>query len=209
MNTLPILAALLTAVSIVPIYAGPIGTYVFSGSATGTIGSIAFTNAALTITASADVTTALLNPGIADLDFPSPGLTIAIAGIGTGTLTGDADIFVNYSFSGGTIGVETVSAQLAEIEDTDIGSTIFASYNLQSSLGPIGTEAADPDIPQFQNISTSIGSLTVSSYNSIRFQALVGASTAAPEPGGLALIAIGMLVLGGIQVRQKLTILGG
>ena len=66
--------------------------------------------------------------------------------------------------------------------DSLIGSSDFLTYNLQSSIGPLGPQATDPSTADWVGLNTSLGSFTVTSFNNIIFQATVGTATPGPTP---------------------------
>jgi hypothetical protein len=66
--------------------------------------------------------------------------------------------------------------------DALIGSSALISYNLESAIGPLGPQASDPSASDWVNLSTSLGSFTVTSFTNFTFQATVPATP--PTPTG-------------------------
>jgi hypothetical protein len=163
-------------------------TYVFSGPATGTLGSTPFTNAQVTVTGTADTA------NIVQFDAVTPcvnltGVTIAIAGIGTTTATGPNFLFdfqagPGWGFENGTC---TVVGQTW----LGVNNGLAATYGLATSIGPTtGTQDFANSTP------TAAGSLTFTSVP-LTFQATLGqVAQIAPVPtlSQLALLALGLML---------------
>ncbi len=163
-------------------------TYVFSGPATGTLGSTPFTNAQVTVTGTADTA------NIVQIDAVTPcvnlaGVTIAIAGVATTTATGPNFLFdfqagPGWGFENGTCTV---------VGQTWIGvnNAQAATYGLATSIGPTtGTQDFANSTP------TAAGSLTFTSVP-LTFQATLGqvAQIAlVPTLSQLALLALGLML---------------
>ena len=87
---------------VTPVQATPI-TFVETAMATGTLGSTAFTNALVTVTATADTTqVSSLGPGFL-LDAATGTPTVSIGGLGTYNLTGTAPGFTQGSSASVTV----------------------------------------------------------------------------------------------------------
>ena len=187
--------------SLTGLFGSPIGTYTFTGTASGTIGDTIFSDATLTVTATGDISAVTLtSPYLLDLSGGVASFTIS--GIGSGTFTDPTYVFDN---TDGVAGFGDRGASkccdIIQTYDSAIGSTAFASYNLQSSIGPLGPEASDPSTGDWVGLNTSLGSFTVSSYDSVIFQATVGA---VPEPKTVPLLGIGLLAMVFITGRKRL-----
>ena len=70
-------------------------TFSFNGTATGTLGSTPFTNAAFTVSAPGDFTTVSCSAGTCRLNVAAGAATYTIGGVGTGTFSGTAYFFDN------------------------------------------------------------------------------------------------------------------
>jgi hypothetical protein len=190
-------------------FAGTIGTYIFTGTATGTIGGAPFTSAAFTISAPGDFSTVSCVAGTCDLNVAGGGTSYSIGGIGSGTVT-DA----TYFFDNQTSDLKGSPAGLVGFGDVDddiqmygalIGANpVFSTYNLQSAIGPLGPQAADPSAMDWTNLNTPAGLLVVTSLTNFTFQVTVASGgTATPEPGSAVFAGIGLAVLGFWKFRDR------
>jgi hypothetical protein len=180
--------------------AAPI-TYTLASTGTGTLGGVAFTNASVTLTLSADtsgvtfVSPALFNPGTA---------TVNVAGVGMATLTDSIGIVSSFhdltlfGTSGVVIGDLSNPSDPASFTGIlgQFGSELFG-YDLLSPFGPdtgSGGPASGSHItPHFP---TTVGDLTWAvgqPLGTSTFSAVV----TTPEPGTLAFFGAGLLALGG------------
>lgn len=131
---------------------GQTAVYTFTGTASGTIGGTPFTNATLTVTSTGNVSTVSCTSTCSL--YPAAGASaFTISGIGTGTFSGSSYVFDNQSNAVAGFGVVNDDIQ---IYDSSIGSAALATYNLQSSIGPLGPEATDPSTSDWVNLSTSL-----------------------------------------------------
>jgi hypothetical protein len=187
--------------SLTSLFGSPIGTYTFTGIASGSIGSASFSDATLTVTATGDVGTVMFTSPTYFLDIPGGSSTFSIGGIGSGTFTDETYVFDNTDGVAG-FGDEgaTSCCDIIQTNDSAIGSTAFATYNLQSSIGPLGPEASDPSIGDWNGLNTSLGSFTLTSYDSVIFQATVGT---VPEPGTLPVLGTGLVGMMVFLARRK------
>ncbi|MGO9230636.1 MAG: hypothetical protein ACLQKA_15705 [Bryobacteraceae bacterium] len=172
---------------------GQTGVYTFTGTASGTVGGTPFTNATLTVTSTGNVSAVSCTGGTCELNVAAGASSFTISGIGSGTFSGASYVFDNQNFGLAGFGVGTDDIQ---IYDSSIGSAAFATYNLLSSIGPLGPEAADPSTSDWVNLSTSLGSFTVTSFTNVTFQATIGGSTlGTPVPASLLLVGLGLACL--------------
>ena len=164
-------------------------TYVFSGPATGTLGSTPFTNAQVTVTGTAD-TANIIQIDAVTLCINLTGVTITIAGVGTTTATGPNLLFVfqggpGWGFENGTCTV--VGETWIGVDDAQA-----ATYGLATAIGPAtGTQDFASSTP------TAAGSLTFTSVP-LTFQATPGqVAQRAPVPtlSQLALLALGLMLV--------------
>jgi hypothetical protein len=160
-------------------------TYTETVTASGSLGSTTFTNALVTLTATAD-TNNIVNylPGY--LGVNNTTATVSVAGDGSGTftiptLTYDSQLFSAAGFESGTTGVPGSNI-------LDVGNSAFATYNLRSSIGPL---SGTPAINSGTTFSTTAGSFILNSTSgNATFQA-----TAVPEPATLAPAVTGVLLI--------------
>src|SRR5215472_8370738 len=69
--------------------------YVFTGTASGTVGSTSFTNAPLTVSTTGDTSNVVLTGTIYVLNVPPGGASFSIGGVGSGTFSDATDVFDN------------------------------------------------------------------------------------------------------------------
>jgi PEP-CTERM motif len=187
-----------------PADASPI-TYVFSGTASGTVGNTNFRNALLTVSATGDTSAVTgISGGTFSSNFPGGGVTFSVSGIGSGTFSNSSYVFDDQNDFGGMVGFGvngiTKCCDIIGILGTDFGSTAFATYNLQSPIGPLGF-VTDPVVGDWDNVPTLLGNMTVNSYTNVSFQA--GAITNAPEPSSLLLLGTGLLGIVGVMSKKQ------
>jgi hypothetical protein len=100
----------------------------------------------------------------------------------------------------GLVGFGT-TGDLIQIYDALIGSAPFATYNLQSFIGPIGPEASNPAaaVAGFSGTgaATSGGALIVPTLTNISFQVTSSAPVmpTTPAPNTLVLFGIALAVM--------------
>jgi hypothetical protein len=151
-------------------------TYTFDATGSGTLGDVAFVNAAFTITVSAD-TLAIVNCGSGVFSVDSLSADISITGFDTATILIPTRVFDNNSVS--VLGFSQGSC--AGGDYLDISNAAFATYDLSTAIGPI----FDPTpfaVGQFQNVPTSGGILTVSSAQDVTFNAFTAGGGGGPIP---------------------------
>jgi hypothetical protein len=185
-------------------------TYTYTTTGTGTFGGTPFTDAAITVTSTADTTgvVSYLSGGDPVFDNQPTSTTLTIAGFAPATFT-DPTFWEDPNDSGDVIfGVVNgpPSTGLAFCTDCSglLGFTaLFSgleSYNLKTSFGPVSS-AYDFEVTAFdafQNISTSEGNLSVTAASNDTFTAV----TASPEPASLWLGGLG---LAGLLLIHRLT----
>jgi hypothetical protein len=167
------------------------------GVGTGTVDTTAFTDAAFTFTVTSDTT---LITAFADEDgetgFQTPdvsGAGISIGGFGSGTFTDAEDIFVSNNTTYAGITDEGADDLL------DGFNTSFATYDLQSSIGPLSMTSLEA-LNQFLDIPTSLGSVSFTLATGVLFTA---ATVVTPEPGTLVLGVAEALLLAGIKLLAR------
>ncbi len=183
---LDLLAAVIL-VAAVSAHAAPI-TYTVTDTATGTLGSTAFTNALITVSFTGD-TSNVTGSGT----FYTNSIGTGTVQVGSGllaTFTAGPTFFDNQSFSrnGAITGAAGIGANNGSILDTF--SDIFKTYNGTSAIGPITG-------PVFYNsgvaFSTTGGNFIIDSAGAnSTFTAALGTSMT-PEPSSLALLGTGLL----------------
>ena len=170
-----------------------LATYVFTGAADGSVGAQTFTDATLNVTGTADIKN-IGNGGpfqFNEIDFNPGAAILTIGGVGSGTFTNLVYVVDNYGTGVLVLGglFPSGNVDIVELTDADLGSTVFSTYFLNTSLGPIGP-APDEAVAAWQNIPTSFGNVTVTNYTDVTFQAKV-----VPEPSSGALLLCGLLLV--------------
>jgi hypothetical protein len=170
--------------------------YVFTGTASGTVGDTSFTNAPLTVSTIGDTSTVVFTAPIYRLNVPPGGASFSIGGVGSGTFTDATYVFDNQTAFGGSVGFGDPSLPLGsccdiiQIHDADFNSTVFASYDLKSPIGPLGF-VTDPSFGDWVNVPTSLGPMTVTSFTNVSFAASFVTAQQAITPGGPAITFTG------------------
>ena len=149
-------------------------TYVFSGPATGTLGTTPFTDAQVTVTGTANTS----NINTSEPNFPCINLTsvtINITGIGTTTTTGPSFLFDDqlgsiWGFSNGT-------CASSDENWLDTRDPLAATYGLATAVGP-STGTQDFTSP----VATAAGTLTFTTVPLTFTATLTTPAVAAPIP---------------------------
>ncbi len=177
-------------------------TYTASGFESGTIGTITFNLAAVTVTLTAD--TSGIGPSSINPSYlGNPGTaTITIAGIGTATFT-DSMFAIssdNSSFNGNP------AALIYDATDGRVVlgafSPAFLGYGLGTSIGPVsGATFASGCNDNPCNFNTSLGLLNWAGNAAQGPTATFEAQTSAvPEPSSLALLSPGLVAV--LRIRK-------
>ena len=144
--------------------ASPI-TFTFTGTGSGTVNAVPFTNAVYTVTLKGDTAAITFHPN--DYSMVATTMTMAIAGFATATVTEFVSIFDNQQTS--LLGISrNVLGDMF-----DIKNTAFATYALATPLGPINLLPGLGNL-NFKNLQTNLGPITVSDLSSITFQSVFG-----------------------------------
>ncbi len=151
-------------------------TYTFDATGSGSLGGVAFANAAFTITVTAD-TLAIINCGGNVFSVDSLSADISITGFDTATILTSTRLFDNNGAS--VLGFSQGSC--AGFDYLDISNAAFGTYNLATTIGPI----FDPSpfaVGQFHDVPTTGGILTVSSAQNVTFNASTACGGGEPIP---------------------------
>ncbi|HEU5022119.1 MAG TPA: hypothetical protein VFT60_09505, partial [Bryobacteraceae bacterium] len=162
---------LLAALVVSPVLAAPM-TIVFTGNATGSVGSTAFTNQPFTITFTTDNASVTHGTACCANDYTTPSGTSATADFGTaGTfqLAADQAVFVNQTEF--TLGIWHYDSP----DYLTVGYPDFGTYTLSSSIGPI--EGTTNVFPTAESMNTSKGPLVLQAVSGVKVQVTVGTGT--------------------------------
>ncbi|MBX9602967.1 MAG: PEP-CTERM sorting domain-containing protein [Bryobacteraceae bacterium] len=199
--------------------------YVVTGTASGTIGGIPFTNALVQVTATADTANvvSLSLEGYEVFANVASSTTVMIAGIGTATVTGGAEPGVSpnpvgvFSFPSPipidsqfpvlpyvVIGTLDNPPTLNSFTGIGlIGSNALLGYDLRTSIGPITAIPGGVNYSEGLFVYTTLGNLTFTQNHSPTGQGTFAASAAVPEPASLLLTAIGLCAVAGTHWLRR------
>ena len=196
-------AAVVLFGSICEIKASPI-SYTLSSVVSGTLGGSSFVDALVTVTLTGD--TANVMPGPApytDTVVNFGSATVDVSGIGKATFTDSIEIGDTLSDTA-LFGVPAVL-----ILDSTTGTgillqtgSVFTTYNLRSSLGPVsgtgGVASGSQVTPIF---ATTAGNLTWTVGQSLGTSTFTAVAT--PEPGTLGFLGAGLVVVVWRRFKQR------
>ena len=170
--------------------------YTETSVGSGSLGTISFTNAPFTFTATADTGNITPQPG-SILAVATASATVDVSGIGIATVIEPVVVFDQYAppigpttagFAVGTPGTFGTIMLLA--------NSAFASYNLATSIGPL------TGLPGFgMSVETSLGSFALNPF-SATFPGTFQASSVVPEPSSFVGAGSGILLLLGYAWRK-------
>jgi len=174
--------------------------FTFSGTGTGTLGTVPFSNAPFTITANADTQDA------SDVDVYVRQILVESAmvrvdGFGTDQFEIELRLFHSpyVSYPPGP-GGQTVGLSLATGPDLlDLSHQLFVGYDLVTTLGPVFVPTPNfQSRLSFNNIPTSGGPMTLLSSANVTFTAQL-----VPEPSPIGLFVAGVAVIGLARLARK------
>lgn len=177
------LFAILVAALLIPFAASAVPiTYLYSGTATGSLGANGFAGASFVITAQADTST-VGGWCCSNAQNTHASATISVASLGTVTFSLPTHTWIAESCCigfGANLSLNYVTLFSAP-GLTNVG------YGLATDIGPIAA-AADTS-GQFVNVATSGGMLTITQLGTVSFQAI---TSAVPEASASVLMALGL-----------------
>jgi hypothetical protein len=139
--------------------------YTFTGTASGNVNGAAFSNADVTITAFADTGNVLFDGYNLYQVIPS-STTVDIAGVGSGTLTGEVVVFNMQAFNYSFAGLQQDAMDIVTVESLDL-----ETYDLKTSFGPLSPGYLS--LYGSLNIPTTMGTVVFNSAGDFVFQAEV------------------------------------
>jgi hypothetical protein len=183
--------------------AAPI-TYTLTTTATGTLGASPFTDALVSVTLTGDTSNVTAGPPPFTDVVVNPGsATVSVSGLGTGTFT-DPIVIVDTLSDTAVLGGPAVLI-LDNTSGTGIllqTGSVFTSYDLRSSLGPItGTGGVASGSHMTPIFPTTAGDLTWAVGQSLGTSTFTASTV--PEPTSLTLFSFGLLGLTALCLRRK------
>jgi len=170
-------------------FCGPI-VFSFTGTATGTLGDLAFNNAAFTLTSAADTSQVVFLDATYQVQVVSS--TIDIAGLAPALFLGptfweDPQGAGDIIFADGPVPMGT---GLLGITVLFMG---LENYNLQSSIGPIlsPVDFESSIFMNFQNIATNQGPLSLVASDEF----FIASTPPTPEPMSMFFVGLGLAAL--------------
>lgn len=165
-------------------------TYLYSGSGTGSLGNVSFTNAEFLITAQADTSniTPWVNAGFGPQNTHLL-TTIDIGGLGVHTINMPSHTWVVPDGSVGGLGENLY------LNWVTLSESFLPGYGLDTAYGPV-TDTTPWDVGQFNSVNTTGGLLSFTSISTITFEAIL-----VPEPSAMPSVA-GVGLLGCLWIRN-------
>jgi hypothetical protein len=166
--------------------------YIFSGTATGTVGATPFSNASLTVVLDGDTNTISPVNGLGQRNNSVVG-TITISGIGTATIS-EQIVVTSACGAGLLIGMERGP-----------GSTPFPNFAFSTGPVPVvpycalgfapAIGLATSNVQNFTNLASTLGPITVTALSPMTYAAIAGASVSVPTLSGTGLMLTILMLL--------------
>jgi PEP-CTERM motif-containing protein len=168
--------------------------YTFTGTGSGTVGTSNFLNQSISITVLGN-TENVINAMAGIFVNASLNTSIDIPSIATIRVEDLTNMFSNSTPNGAGIGIGDSTLHLALF-----GLIPANSYNLTSDFGPL-FNANPVAATEFVNVATSEGTLDMTSWTNVTFNASL---SAVPEPGSVLLLSVGLLGAAVMGLRKRL-----
>jgi hypothetical protein len=186
--------AILAAALLMPLAASAVPiTYIYSGTASGSLGGSGFTDASFVITAQADTS----NVGgwcCSNAQNTHASATISLASLGTVSFSLPTHTWIAENCCMG-FGADQA---LNYVTLSGAPALLNVGYGLATDIGPILATAETHG--QFVDVATSGGALTISQLGGVSFQAI---TSAVPEVSASLLMALGLAGVGLAARRRK------
>jgi hypothetical protein len=177
------------------VFAAPI-TFTFSGTASGSIGTINFTNDSFIITLSADTANIHnIGSGLYDVDGSS---SINLNGIGTANFLILNRVFANNTYN--AVGFSR-SSTIGGNDFLDLNDSSLNGYNLASNFGPL--LVAGPWTGQWTNSPQADTTLGLVIFNTASDVTFTANTASVPLPAPFLLLGSGLLGLAGFKKKIK------
>jgi hypothetical protein len=190
---LPVLAMMVALNASSPCGAATL-TYTDQALASGSLGDSTFTSVLVTVKFVGDTTNVAASPGF--YSSTAGEATVDIAGLGTATfLSTSIDVFDNQFFT--PVAAAGIGDLALGVSILDTFNAAFSTYDLTSVIGPLsGPSFIRPDI----TFATDRGGFNLITAGNSTFT-----SSAAPEPGTLSLLCMGLtlVVVGVLRPRSS------
>lgn len=168
--------------------------YTFTGTGSGTVGTSNFLNQSISITVLGN-TENVINAMAGIFVNASLNTSIDIPSIATIRVEDLTNMFSNSTPNSAGIGIGDSTLHLALF-----GLIPANSYNLTSDSGPL-FNANPVAATEFVNVATSEGTLDMTSWTNVTFNASL---SPVPEPGSVLLLGVGLLGVAVMGLRKRL-----
>ncbi len=186
-TTIAVLVKIAFVLSLALLTAGTVSAdsimYTFTGTGSGTVGTSIFLNQSISITVLGD-TENVLNPTAGIFVNASLNTSIDIPSVATIRVEDLTNMFSNSTPNSAGIGIGDGTLNLALF-----GLIPANSYNLISDFGPL-FNANPVAAREFVNVATSEGTLDMTSWSNVAFDASL---SPVPEPSSVLLLSVGLL----------------
>jgi len=167
--------------------------YTFSGTGSGSLDAIPFSDVAFTITSTADTANIGLGTPFGIWVVPDIETTISISGIGSAAFTIPTETIINFEVGGVSVSAPNQYIDILGIKNAAFFSSDFTSpqgYTLSSSVSQVTGLLYIPAPSSGFTFETTAGAFHMSSISSASYQADI-----VPEPSMFAMFSMGLIGL--------------